>query len=329
MEWPVSKEDVFAVKEHNFNEIALEIFRHQAANNVIYNQYLTLIGCTPSTVRSVSEIPFLPIEFFKSHTITTGTWQSDDFFESSSTTGLNTSKHYIRDVTWYEESFRRCFEMVYSDVSEYCILALLPNYLERGQSSLVYMTQDLITRSTHELSGFYLYNHEALLDTLHALEQSGQKTILIGVSFALLDFAQLVNHTYQNLTIIETGGMKGRRKEMTRFELHNALASAFGDIPIHSEYGMTELFSQAYSTSAEMRFACPPWMKVLTTELEDPFQNSAQGKSGLLNVVDLSNIQTCSFIATSDIGRLYEDGTFEVLGRFDHSEQRGCNLMIT
>lgn len=327
---PVSYNDVFGVKEQNFNETAIEIFQFQAHNNAIYKEYLSLIGANTSSIRNYHNVPHLPIEFFKSHVVKTGDWQHKPkaFFESSSTTGKNTSKHYIGDIEWYNRSFLQTFSQFYGDVSEWCILALLPNYLERRQSSLVSMTQELIRLSRYDSSGFYLYNHDELKAQLEINESKQIKTLLIGVSFALLDIAETINSGFKCLTILETGGMKGRRKEMIRSELHETLRNGFGDVPIHSEYGMTELFSQAYSMENQL-FETPNWMKVTISQLDDPFGKVGNSKNGLINVIDLANVQTCSFIATSDIGRLHKGGRFEVLGRFDHSEQRGCNLLIT
>ncbi len=329
MTWPISYDEVFRVNKHNFNETALKIFRFQVDQNAVYSEYLSLLDISPDSVKHWSEIPFLPIEFFKSHTITSGEWQpkDDQLFESSATTGTITSKHFYTDITWYNKSFLKGFKAVYGDPSEWCILALLPNYLEREHSSLIAMTNALIDLSNQPSSGFYLYDHDGLKKQLEVNENLGQKTLLIGVSYALLDFSAKLNGDFQHLTVLETGGMKGRRKEIIRSELHAELAKGFGTSPIHSEYGMTELFSQAYSTSNQ-RFTCPPWMRVDLTQIDDPFGKVQPGKNGRINVIDLANVQSCSFIATSDIGRMHKDGTFEVLGRFDHSEQRGCNLML-
>ncbi len=330
MNLPISYHDVFGVKKHNFNEIALEIFHFQARNNTVYNQYLSLIGVNTETISSINQIPHMPIEFFKTHVIKTGNWTHtvEKRFESSSTTGLNTSKHYYEDLSWYRSSYTKTFEHFYGHPSEWCFLALLPNYLERSNSSLITMVTDLIDLSGHPSSGFYLYNHDELFDQLVQNEENGQKTVLFGVSFGLLDFAEKISYDFKNLIVLETGGMKGRRTEITRNELHEQLQAGFGSAPIHSEYGMTELFSQGYSLGDQL-FETPNWMKVSLTQLDDPFASVAQGKNGLINVIDLANLNTCCFIATSDIGRLHKDGRFEVLGRFDHSEQRGCNLLLS
>ena len=329
MDLPVSYNDVFSVKEHNFNEMALTIFQFQATNNAVYVEYLQHLGISPSQITCVEDIPHLPIEFFKSHIVKTGNWDhsADQMFESSSTTGSNTSKHYYHDIAWYRTSYQKYFEAHYGSPDNWCILALLPNYLERSNSSLIEMTHTLIQKSKHPRSGFYLYNHQDLIDNIKKNESDKTKTLLIGVSYALLDFSAEITGPFEYLTVMETGGMKGRKKEMIRQDLHKELRAGFGPIPIHSEYGMTELFSQAYSQSDHL-FECPSWMKVNVKQLDDPFTNASFGRNGLINVIDLANIQTCSFIATSDIGRLHKDGRFEVLGRFDHSEQRGCNLLL-
>lgn len=329
MKLPVSYSDVFNVNKHNFNEIALQIFRYQYEENEVYRDYLQHISCDVSSITSIDDIPFLPIEFFKSHNVQSGDWKhaSGDFFESSSTTGINTSKHYLKDYTWYEQSFIKGFEQTYGPTNDYCILALLPNYMDNKNSSLIAMVNRLIALTNNKNSGFYLNETNKMSTILNANQQVKQKTILFGVSFALLDCEFMDLEKCNNLTIIETGGMKGRRKEITRQELHSQIASKFPGADIHSEYGMTELFSQAYMTE-NLRFNSPPWMRVLTYETDDPFTKTRTGKSGLINVIDLANVETCSFIATSDIGKVYKDGSFEVLGRYDLSEQRGCNLLI-
>ncbi|MFT7591163.1 MAG: hypothetical protein ACI9UJ_001084 [bacterium] len=267
--------------------------------------------------------------FFKSHDVCSGNriQARGKYFESSSTTGVNTSKHYLKDSTWYEQSYVSGFEKTYGSIKNWCIVALLPNYMDNPNSSLISMVNGLIDLTNNEKSGFYLADTNALSDVLIANEQAGQKTMLIGVSFALLDFNFKGLDRFEHLTILETGGMKGRRKEITRPELHRQIAAVFNGALIHSEYGMTEMFSQAYLTK-NLRFNSPPWMQVSTCETDDPFKRSMPGKTGLLNVIDLANIETCSFIATSDIGKVYKDTSFEVLGRYDLSEQRGCNLLI-
>ena len=307
----------------------MKIFRYQAGHNAVYGKYLSLLDISVDQISKWQEIPCLPIEFFKSHEVISGEWkpQPDQVFESSATTGTITSKHYYKDISWYNRSFIEGFKDVYGDPKNWCILALLPNYLERENSSLITMTKALIDLTEHESSGFYLYDHGALRRQLETNEKVGMPTLLIGVSFALLDFSANLTGDFKHLTVMETGGMKGRRKEIIRSELHRELAKGFGSAPIHSEYGMTELFSQAYSTQNQ-RFNCPPWMQVRLTQIDDPFGSVDPGRNGRINVIDLANVQSCSFVATSDIGRMYKDGTFEVLGRFDHSEQRGCNLLL-
>jgi hypothetical protein len=268
----------------------------------------------------------LPIGFFKTETVQTGNYEPALFFESSGTTGTDQSKHYLKDEAVYQRSFITAFEQVYGPVSNWCIIGLLPAYLERPHSSLVYMVEHLIKISNHARSGFYLYNHEALSQTLNVNEAAKQKTLLIGVTFALLDFAAQFPVPLQHTTILETGGMKGRRKELTRAEVHETLMNAFQVPTIHGEYGMTELLSQAYATGNGM-YKCPPWMRVLVTEEEDPLTVKTSGR-GTLQVIDLANIHSCSFIATEDVGAVYADGSFEVFGRMDHSALRGCSLMV-
>ncbi|MCB9262076.1 MAG: acyl transferase [Flavobacteriales bacterium] len=327
MSLPFSTTDIFELKKHKFNEICLEMFHWQAKNNDIYHEFLTLLKIDSSSIFDLNHIPFMPIEFFKNHRVKTGNWRHSTIFESSSTTDSTPSTHFVGDIEWYETSFMNHFEMNYGSPHKWSILALLPNYLERENSSLVYMIDHLLKQSQYSNSGFYLYNHTHLKSAIEENERKNIPTLLWGVSFALLDFSELISKKYKCLTIMETGGMKGRRKEITRTELHQQLTSAFGNVPIHSEYGMTELFSQAYSKK-DGKFVCPPWMKIMVRRFDNALENARLGSSGLINVIDLANIQTCSFIATQDVGRLFKDGTFEVLGRFDHSEQRGCNLMV-
>jgi hypothetical protein len=248
-------------------------------------------------------------------------------FTSSGTTGMITSSHSVADVSWYVESFRKAFKLFYGDIKNYTVLALLPSYLEREGSSLIYMAQDMITESANADSGFLLYNHQELYNNLIKQKVAGKPTLLIGVTFALLDFVEQYQIEFPQLIVMETGGMKGRRKEMIREELHSTLCTGFGVSVIHSEYGMTELLSQAYSKGNGI-FNCPPWMKVITRDTNDPFTLIEAGKTGGVNIIDLANINSCSFIATQDLGKVYEDGSFEVLGRFDNSDIRGCNLLI-
>lgn len=323
---------IFNIKnEAAFQEQALLVFRYQAAQSPVYQQYLKTLGTAVESIHYVHQIPFLPIELFKSHQLITGTDPIQETFTSSGTTGTQQSRHFVTDLSLYEESYRQAFQLFYGNISDYCILALLPSYLEREGSSLIYMTEDLIKRSKNPDSGFYLHNHEELLHTLEQLEQKKQKTILLGVTYSLLDLAELYTaqnrKPLQHTLIMETGGMKGKRKEMIREELHQVLCNAFGVSSIHSEYGMTELLSQAYS-KGEGKFACPPWMRMLIRDTNDPFTFLPNNKTGGINVIDLANINSCSFIATQDLGKNFNDGTFEVLGRFDASDVRGCNLLV-
>ncbi|MDO1501793.1 acyl transferase [Winogradskyella maritima] len=312
--------------EHDFKLVALDVFRFQHEHNKVYRSYCDLLYKHPSDINQIEDIPFLPIQFFKSHVVVSSGAPIDITFSSSGTTGSITSKHHVTDINIYEQSFIKGFNHFYGTIEDYAILALLPNYLEREGSSLVYMADRLIKDSEHPQSGFYLNDLNALSATLQHLENQNQKTLLIGVSFALLDLIETQSFNLKNTIIMETGGMKGRRKEIIRVELHNILKKGFGVDHIHSEYGMTELLSQSYSKGNGI-FECPPWMRVLTRETEDPFSIQAIGKSGGLNIIDLANVNSCSFIATQDLGRVYNDCTFEVIGRFDHSDIRGCNLM--
>lgn len=307
------------------------VFRYQAANNSVYQQYLNTLGVTIEQVQNIHQIPFLPIELFKSHRLISGLDREQMTFTSSGTTGMQQSKHFVTDLSLYETSYRKAFELFYGNISDYCILALLPSYLEREGSSLIYMAEDLIKRSGNVHSGFYLHNHTELLDTLTQLEERQQKTILLGVTYSLLDLAELYTSQQRKplkyTLIMETGGMKGKRKEMIREELHQLLCTRFGVSNIHSEYGMTELLSQAYS-KGDGKFVCPPWMRILIRETNDPFSFQAENKTGGINVIDLANVNSCAFIATQDLGKTFNDGTFEVLGRFDVSDIRGCNLLV-
>ncbi|WP_418497493.1 acyl transferase [Flagellimonas sp.] len=310
-----------------FEDMALDIFSFQYANNKVYGKYCDHLGKSPTTVSSLSEIPFLPISFFKTHRVVSTKKAPETIFESSGTTQSTTSKHYVPHLTMYEQSFLKGFSTFYGNPEEYCILALLPAYLEREGSSLIHMVNELILRSGHPHSGFYLNNLEELHQKLTELEQKGTKTLLIGVSFALLDLAEQYPLPLKHTIFMETGGMKGRRKELIREELHSILKKAFGVPQIHSEYGMTELLSQAYSDGDGL-FRTPPWMKVLARDTEDPLSMQPTGKTGGINVIDLANAYSCSFIATQDLGKTYPDGSFEILGRFDSSDIRGCNLMV-
>ena len=322
--------DIFKIKDHStFRAAAMEVFDYQARHTPVYRDYLAALGVDPSTVKELEQIPFLPIEFFKSHTVIVEGKSAEVVFESSGTTGTTPSLHHVADTSLYLKSFTTGFRQFYGDPEQYCILTLLPSYLERSGSSLVHMMDHLITISGHPDSGFYLNNLEKLSDILQKRNKERHPTLLVGISFALLDLAEqhpmpLADH----IILMETGGMKGRRKEMVRSDLHGQLKTAFGLSEIHSEYGMTELLSQAYS-EGEGLFRCPPWMKVLIRDPNDPLALLSAGQSGGINVIDLANLNSCSFIATGDLGKVFGKDSFEVLGRFDHSDIRGCNLLIT
>ena len=322
------REDIFKItSELEFNTLALRVFKFQYEANAVYQKFCKLLDKHPSNVNSLRDIPFIPIEFFKSHDILSSKEPIVKTFTSSGTTGSQTSKHFITDLTIYEDSFNIAFQEFYGNPEDYAILALLPSYLERDGSSLIYMANNLIADSKHPKSGFYLHNLEDLAQTLKALDASGQKTLLIGVSFALLDLVDAYSFQLENTIVMETGGMKGRRKEMIREELHEILSKGFGVNNIHSEYGMTELLSQAYSNGQGV-FNCPKHMKILIRDPEDAFTYLNKGKTGGINVIDLANLNSCSFIATQDLGKQISETDFEILGRFDHSDVRGCNLMV-
>ncbi len=329
MEKP-EKERIFTIEgEVQFEETALRIFRYQASQNPVYSSYIKFLRKDPERITSIGEIPFLPISFFKSHRVYTGIDEPAVVFESSRTTGDAPSRHYLSDPDLYNESLVRGFERVYGSPSDWCILSLLPSYLERGNSSLVYMMDQLMRLSGHPDNGFYLDAQGDLLKVLEKRAADKFPVLLVGVSFALLDLAEVFRGQLpEHSVIMETGGMKGRRKELIRSELHAILKTAFGSSAIHSEYGMTELLSQAYSTGGQL-FSCPPWMKIYIRDTYDPFSMVPAGQTGGINIIDLANIHSCSFIATSDLGRLHSDGRFEVLGRFDQAEVRGCNLMVS
>jgi phenylacetate-coenzyme A ligase PaaK-like adenylate-forming protein len=326
---PTFIQNIFKIRDkRTFRATALKVFHYQARHTPVYREYIQTLGIDPSRIDEPEEIPFLPIEFFKSHRVIGEGKDAGAIFESSGTTGTTPSRHHVADTALYRESFTRGFEAFYGDPGRYCIVALLPSYLERKGSSLVYMMDHLITQSAHPESGFYLDDLGALSEILQKRNHDRTPTLLIGVSFALLDLAE--NHPMkmgEQLTIMETGGMKGRRTEMIRSELHQRLKEAFGLPTTHSEYGMTELLSQAYS-SGKGRFQTPPWMKVLVRDPNDPLSLLSTGQAGGINVIDLANIYSCSFIATGDLGKTHRDGGFEILGRFDHSDIRGCNLMV-
>jgi len=307
--------------------MALKVFRYQYENNGVYREFCDFLKTDVQKVKTIQQIPFLPIQFFKSHEVVSNSIPIQTIFTSSGTTGMVTSKHLVTDVSIYEESYRKAFSQFYGNIEDYVVLALLPSYLEREGSSLIHMVDDLIQLSNHPESGFYLHNYDELIEKIIQLDQSGQNVILIGVTYALLDLIEKHSFQLENTIIMETGGMKGKRKEMIREELHQELCNGFGVKSIHSEYGMTELLSQAYSLGDGV-FECPSWMQISIRDTEDALSYIRDGKTGGINVIDLANINSCSFIATQDLGKKYDNGSFEVLGRFDHSDIRGCNLMV-
>jgi phenylacetate-coenzyme A ligase PaaK-like adenylate-forming protein len=313
--------------KHDFTEVALIVFKHQFKNNKVYRSFCDLLYIHPSNITTIEEIPFLPIQFFKSRKVISSLDEVQEIFTSSGTTGSATSKHLVTDINLYKESYLKGFATFYGNIEEYTVLALLPNYLEREGSSLVFMVDDLIRKSKNLESGFYLDNIQELAKKLTKLDKNGQKILLIGVSFALLDLVEMQEFNLKNTIIMETGGMKGRRKELVREELHAILQKGFGVSKIHSEYGMTELLSQAYSKGNGI-FETPPWMKILTRDTEDALTMNASGKNGGINIIDLANYNSCSFIATQDLGKVHKNETFEIIGRFDNSDIRGCNLLV-
>jgi phenylacetate-coenzyme A ligase PaaK-like adenylate-forming protein len=319
--------DIFKISSQaQFEELAIRAFRYQAAANPVYGKFLEALNTEVLAVQNVEEIPFLPIEFFKTNDIIAGNQPLQKTFSSSGTTGSITSLHHVTDLKLYENSFHAAFQQFYGNPSGYCILALLPSYLERSGSSLIYMTEKLIAASSNPDSGFYLNDLDALREKINQNEAAGQKTLLLGVSYALLDLLEKGDFTLKNTIVMETGGMKGRRKEMVREELHSLLCEGFGISTIHSEYGMTELLSQAYSDGNGI-FTSPAWMKILIRDANDPFSYLPEERAGGINVIDLANINSCCFIATQDLGRLKPENRFEVIGRFDNSDIRGCNLL--
>ena len=322
------QEQIFNIQnEDDFKTCALKVFKHQFENNAVYRSFCDLLYIHPSDIKELKEIPFLPIQFFKSHQILSSKESVQEIFTSSGTTGRVTSKHLVTDISWYEKSYLKGFEYFYGNIEDYTILALLPNYLEREGSSLIYMVDDLIKKSKKSASGFYLNDLRKLSIELTHLNKNNKKTLLIGVTYALLDLIEQQEFQLKNTIIMETGGMKGRRKELIRDQLHEILCEGLGVTEIHSEYGMTELLSQGYSRGNGI-FNCPPWMKIFTRDTEDALTIFENSKTGGLNVIDLANYNSCSFIATQDLGKVNPNGNFEVLGRFDHSDIRVCNLMV-
>lgn len=316
-------------RPEDYSGLAVAVFRYQYQFNPLYRQFVDLLGKNPATVGTLADIPHLPIELFKSRRIQSGEWKPARTFTSSGTTGAQTSRHLLRDEAHYRRNARRGFAAAYGPVSDYCFLALLPAYLERTGSSLVFMADDFIRQSRYAESGFFLNDLSALVDRLRNLRDRRVPTVLLGVSFALLDLVEQFGPLELGETIVmETGGMKGRRREMTRDELHGLLTAGLGVARIHSEYGMTELLSQAYSPG-EGRFRVSPTMRVRARDITDPLSLAPPGKTGVLQLTDLANLDTVSFIASEDLGRVYADGAFEVLGRLDHADVRGCNLLLS
>lgn len=320
------KDNIFKINAKNFEKNALALFNFQAKHNVIYSQYLHNLRINAEDINCLEQIPYLPIEFFKTQMVKTGEWEPEIIFESSGTTGQIRSKHYIEDVDFYRRISKWYFEENYGKLRDLTILALLPSYLERENSSLVAMVAEFLNESQSEFSGFYLNNIKELSENLVELNDKSRSVILIGVSFALINLAESFQYKLSNTIVMETGGMKGRREELTREALHEKLKSAFGLNQVHSEYGMTELLSQAYADDKGV-FKTPPWMRVMIREINDPFNLKNQDRTGGVNVIDLANVHSCAFIETQDIGRKGSSDTFEILGRFDNSDVRGCNLL--
>lgn len=325
------QQKIFNVSADTFESLALEIFRYQYQHNSVYRKFCELLDKQLEDIVDISNIPFLPIQFFKTHVIQTGDFMPDAIFESSGTTGTVPSKHFVKSLDLYENSFMHCFEYSIGNPADYCILALLPGYLERPNASLVYMADKLMKKSQHPFNGFYLNEFKALYELLLRLESEGQPTILLGVSFALLDFAEQFPIALKHTMVMETGGMKGKREEITKEAMHKILMNAFGVNQICSEYGMTELMSQAYS-KGEGLYKSPPWMKLMVRAEDNPqiLIKPAANKvlQGPINMIDLSNIHSCSFIATDDLGKIHSDGRFEIIGRIDYSDIRGCSQLV-
>lgn len=319
--------DLYSVNEQNFADIALQLFHFQAKNNPVYHDFVHHLGCDPESVAAVADIPFLPISFFRDHEIKTGDWSPETSFLTSGTSGQKSGTHPVKEVKFYLDHTVRCFEHFFGDIRQYHFLALLPSYLERRNSSLVAMLDYFIQKSHSHFSGFHLHDLQKLLKDLEMLRNDGKKTVLWGVTFALLDLAERYYPDLSHCLIFETGGMKGRRAEITRQELHQRLTGVFGVDRIFSEYGMTELFSQAY-TRGKNAFFCPPWMKIMARDITDPLEKGLLNETGGINVIDFANLSSVAFIETEDLGKVYGDGSFEVLGRLDNSDVRGCNLMV-
>ena len=317
--------NINSVNQNTFESVALQVFEYQFEHCSVYNQYVQALG--RPMPQSLLEIPFLPIEFFKNHTVKSGNWKSQVVFESSGTTGASTSRHQVRNEGWYIDHCIKTFESFYGKLDQFTLLALLPSYIERGNSGLVSMVNAFIEETGSSNSGFYLNEFDALVNKLEELRRTKKPTILWGVTFGLLDFVEQYQIDFPDLIVMETGGMKGRREELTRVEVHSRLTQGLGVDAIHSEYGMTELFSQAYSKGDGL-FLPSTTMKVFARDMNDPLSIIKPGKTGALNIIDLLNVNTCSFIETKDLTRVYEDGTFEVLGRMDNSDIRGCNLLV-
>jgi len=310
-----------------FKDLCLSVFNFQYRQIQVYKRFVDALHIIPDTVEDIDQIPFMPIEFFKNFDIIPVNKQAQIVFKSSGTTGMLRSQHLIQDLSVYEKSFTTAFDLFYHDIKDYTVLALLPSYIENGESSLVYMANHLIQASANSNSGFFLNDYSALIETLKRLQANKQKVLLLGVTYALLDLIEMEKFNFPELIIMETGGMKGRRKEMIREELHERLCDGFGVSKIHSEYGMTELLSQAYSKGDGV-FSCPPWMKILIRDVNDPLSFMENGKGGAINVIDLANIYSVSFIATQDLGKMLDAESFTILGRFDNSDVRGCNLLV-
>ena len=324
----INSNRIFSISDfQEFETISLEFFNYQVQHCEVYGRFVANLGINLDLVKDHKSIPYLPIEFFKSQKISCGPPLADQIFSSSGTSGMAQSQHLVKDISVYMESYRKAFQLFYGDISKYAILALLPSYQEREGSSLIYMVDDFIGLSNQLKSGYFLYNYQALQLTLTELKESKIPTILIGVSHALLDFAESHCIEFPELIVMETGGMKGKRKEILRTELHAILCQGFRVPVIHSEYGMTEILSQAYSKGGGI-FHCPPWMKVITRDTNDPLSLLAHELTGGINIIDLANINSCSFLASQDLGRTFQDGSFEILGRFDNSDIRGCNLLV-